>query len=116
MLLRMTDINKFYNGNQVLSHVSLTVEDHDRIGLVGVNGCGKSTLLRILTEQELPDHLVEGDGEIARSAKTSIGYLEQMGGVGSGKAPSGRKCGACFVRCWKRRSECTSWEEAMQFR
>ena len=22
MLLRMTDINKFYNGNQVLSHVS----------------------------------------------------------------------------------------------
>ena len=39
------------------------------------------SLLRILTEQELPDHLVEGDGEIARSAKTSIGYLEQMGGL-----------------------------------
>ena len=81
MLLRMTDINKYYNGNQVLSHVSLTVEDNDRIGLIGVNGCGKSTLLRILTEQELPDHLVEGDGEIARSAKTSIGYLEQMSGL-----------------------------------
>ena len=81
MLLRMTDIHKFYNGRQVLSHVSLTVEDHDRIGLVGVNGCGKSTLLRILTGQELPDHLLEGDGEIAKSAKTSIGYLEQMGGV-----------------------------------
>ncbi len=81
MLLRMTDIHKFYNGRQVLSHVSLTVEDHDRIGLVGVNGCGKSTLLRILTGQELPDHLLEGDGEIAKSAKTSIGYLEQMGGL-----------------------------------
>ena len=79
MLLRMTDINKFYNGNQVLSHVSLTVEDHDRIGLVGVNGCGKSTLLRILTEQELPDHLVEGDGEIARSAKTSSGTGDHLG-------------------------------------
>ena len=81
MLLRMTDIHKFYNGRQVLSHVSLTVEDHDRIGLVGVNGCGKSTLLRILTGQELPDHLLEGDSEIAKSAKTSIGYLEQMGGL-----------------------------------
>ena len=81
MLLRMTDIHKFYNGRQVLSHVSLTVEDHDGIGLVGVNGCGKSTLLRILTGQELPDHLLEGDGEIAKSAKTSIGYLEQMGGL-----------------------------------
>ena len=81
MLLRMTDIHKFYNGRQVLSHVSLTVEDHDRIGLVGVNGCGKSPLLRILPGQELPDHLLEGDGEIAKSAKTSIGYLEQMGGL-----------------------------------
>ena len=50
MLLRLTDINKFYNGNQVLSHVSLTIEDRDRIGLIGVNGCGKSTLLRIITE------------------------------------------------------------------
>ena len=48
---------------------------------MGVNGCGKSTLLRILTGQELPDHLLEGDGEIAKSAKTSIGYLEQMGGL-----------------------------------
>ena len=57
MLLRLNDINKFYHGNQVLSHVSLTVEDQDRIGLVGVNGCGKSTLLRILTGQELPDHI-----------------------------------------------------------
>lgn len=81
MLLRLTDINKFYNGNQVLSHVSMTVEDHDRIGLIGVNGCGKSTLLRILTGNELPDHLVEGDGEVALSGKTSVGYLEQMGGL-----------------------------------
>lgn len=81
MLLRLTDINKFYNGNQVLSHVSLTVEDHDRIGLIGMNGCGKSTLLRILTGSELPDHLVEGDGEVSRSGKTSVGYLEQMGGL-----------------------------------
>lgn len=81
MLLRLTDINKFYHGSQVLSHVNLTIEDHDRIGLIGVNGCGKSTLLRIITEQELPDHLVENDGEIARWAKTSVGYLEQMGGL-----------------------------------
>lgn len=81
MLLRLTDINKFYNGNQVLSHVSMTVEDHDRIGLIGVNGCGKSTLLRILIGNELPDHLVEGDGEVLLSGRTSVGYLEQMGGL-----------------------------------
>lgn len=81
MLVRMTDVHKFYQGNPVLSHVSLTVEDHDRIGLIGVNGSGKSTLLRILTGRELPDHITEGDSDIALSAKTSIGYLEQMGGL-----------------------------------
>lgn len=81
MLLRLEDINKFYNGNQILSHISLTIEDRDRIGLVGVNGCGKSTLLRLITERELPDHLIESDGVISRSGSTSIGYLEQMGGL-----------------------------------
>ena len=45
MLLSLTNINKFYNGNQVLNNINLTVNENDRIGLVGVNGCGKSTLL-----------------------------------------------------------------------
>ncbi len=81
MLVRLTDVNKFYHGSQVLSHIHLTIEDNDRIGLIGVNGCGKSTLLRILTENELPDHITEGDGEIAYSGKTTVGYLEQMGGL-----------------------------------
>ena len=81
MLLRLTDINKFYNGSPVLQHVHLTIEDRDRIGLIGVNGCGKSTLLKIITGSVLPDHILEQDGEIAKSNQTSIGYLEQMGGL-----------------------------------
>ena len=72
MLLRLTDINKFYNGNQVLSHVSLTIEDRDRIGLIGVNGCGKSTMLRMITGEVLPD---AGTIEIGDTIR--IGYLAQ---------------------------------------
>ena len=49
MLLRLTDINKFYNGSPVLQHVHLTIEDRDRIGLIGVNGCGKSTLVSLIS-------------------------------------------------------------------
>ena len=81
MLIRLHDVNKVYNGNPVLQHISLTIEDRDRIGLIGVNGCGKSTLLRLITGQILPDHLIEGDGEIAYAGKTSVGYLEQMSGL-----------------------------------
>ena len=45
MILSMENISKIYNGRTILDNVSLTIEDNDRIGLVGINGCGKSTLL-----------------------------------------------------------------------
>lgn len=83
MLASLTNINKFYNGNQVLNNVSLTIDENDRIGLVGVNGCGKSTLLKIITGSVEPDRFTERDGVISMAAKTTIGYLEQMGGLNS---------------------------------
>ena len=83
MLASLTNINKFYNGNQVLKNVSLTIDENDKIGLVGNNGCGKSTLLKILTGSVEPDRFTEKDGVISMAAKTTIGYLEQMGGLNS---------------------------------
>ncbi|MCD7811330.1 MAG: ABC-F type ribosomal protection protein [Ruminococcus sp.] len=83
MLVSLTNINKFYNGNKVLDNVSLTIDESDRIGLVGVNGCGKSTLLKIITGSVEPDRFTERDGVISYAAKTSVGYLEQMGGLNS---------------------------------
>ena len=67
----------------MLSNVSLTVDENDKIGLVGNNGCGKSTLLKILTGSVEPDRFTEKDGIISFAQKTSIGYLEQMGGLDS---------------------------------
>lgn len=83
MLVSLTNINKFYNGNQVLNNISLSVDESDRIGLVGLNGCGKSTLLKIIMGIIEPDRFTENDGIISKAAKTSIGYLEQMGGLNS---------------------------------
>jgi ATP-binding cassette subfamily F protein 3 len=83
MLASLTNINKFYNGVQVLSNISLTIDENDRIGLVGNNGCGKSTLLKILTGSVEPDRFTEKDGIVSFAGKTSIGYLEQMGGLDS---------------------------------
>lgn len=81
MLVSVKDINKFYNGSQVLKNINLSIDENDRIGLVGQNGCGKSTLLKIITGREIPDRFTEADGIVSFSSGTSVGYLEQMGGL-----------------------------------
>lgn len=83
MLINLTDINKFYNGNQVLKNINLTIDESDKIGLVGVNGCGKSTLIKIIIGKTDPDRFTERDGIVSKASKTTIGYLEQMGGLDS---------------------------------
>ncbi|MBQ5312155.1 MAG: ABC-F family ATP-binding cassette domain-containing protein, partial [Oscillospiraceae bacterium] len=82
MILSMDNISKIYNGNTVLDRAALTIEDNDRIGLVGPNGCGKSTLLRIITGEEEYESLPEPDipaFSVRRGA--SIGYLAQNTGL-----------------------------------
>ena len=82
MILSLENVSKIYNGNTVLDNVALTIEDNDRIGLVGVNGCGKSTLLRIITGAEEPE--TQPEPNVARVAVTksaSIGFLAQNTGL-----------------------------------
>lgn len=85
MLVSLININKFYNGNQLLNNVSLTIDESDKIGLVGNNGCGKTTLLKILTGSVEPDRFTEKDGIVSIASKTTIGYLQQMNGLDSEK-------------------------------
>ena len=81
MLISCTGINKFYQDNHVLRSVALTIENQDRIGLVGDNGCGKSTFLRVLTGQELPDAYAHDEPAIAKAPNLRIGYLAQNAGL-----------------------------------
>lgn len=82
MIISLENVSKIYNGNTILDNVTLTIEDNDRIGLVGVNGCGKSTLLRIITGAEEPE--TQPEPHVARVAVTksaSIGFLAQNTGL-----------------------------------
>jgi len=82
MVISIKNISKFYNGAQVLKNVSLTIENSDRIGLVGINGCGKSTLLRIITGKELPETQPEPNtAEISLTKNMAVGFLEQNTGL-----------------------------------
>ncbi|MCI9450278.1 MAG: ABC-F type ribosomal protection protein [Clostridiales bacterium] len=56
----------------ILENITFTLEDGDRLGVVGVNGSGKSTLLKILSGEREPD---EGDVFIGKNK--SLGILHQ---------------------------------------
>ena len=66
--LRVSDIAKTYNGNEVLKECSFSFEQPGVYVLTGANGCGKSTFLRICSLLEAPDR-----GEII--------YLDERGTV-----------------------------------
>ena len=69
-LLTATNIRVRYNERVVLDDLSFTIQDRDRIGMVGRNGSGKSTFLRVLTGKQQPD-----SGEITGRKNILIGYL-----------------------------------------
>lgn len=48
-LVEMTNINKTFSGNQVLTNVDMKIDRAEIHALMGENGAGKSTLIKILT-------------------------------------------------------------------
>ncbi|SRR4051812_204834 len=46
--LRLNDVHKSYGDNAVLRGVSLDIDEHEVVALIGASGCGKSTLLRCI--------------------------------------------------------------------
>ena len=76
MIASLEQITKYYGAELILDHVSLKIEDQDRIGLIGVNGAGKSTLLNILSGD-----LEFESGERAITSGVRIGFLRQNSGL-----------------------------------
>ncbi|MEM9070196.1 MAG: ATP-binding cassette domain-containing protein, partial [Myxococcota bacterium] len=72
-LLSAQQIARSYGTRVVLGNVSLSLDQGDRVGLVGVNGAGKSTLARILAGVEEADQ-----GEVVLRRSAVVGYLPQQ--------------------------------------
>ena len=73
IMLQAQNISKSFGEQQVFQKISLTLNEKERVGLIGANGSGKTTLLQCLTGALDPD-----EGEIYRAATLSLGYLEQL--------------------------------------
>ena len=71
-ILSVHNVSVRYNDRFVLDGLTLTINDRDRIGMVGRNGAGKSTLLKLIADLQAPD-----SGEITRRRDLLIGYLPQ---------------------------------------
>ncbi|MFD1882079.1 ABC-F family ATP-binding cassette domain-containing protein [Paracoccus pacificus] len=71
-LLQLTDISLTFGGNPVFDGLDLTIQQGDRVALVGRNGSGKSTLMKVMAGLVEPDR-----GSVVMPAGTSVGYMEQ---------------------------------------
>ena len=55
VLLQLAGVRKSYGDNVVLHDLSLSVEEHQCVALIGASGSGKSTLLRCVNLLEVVD-------------------------------------------------------------
>ncbi len=74
IILSIQNLVKSFGVNVVLKDVNLTLQQGDRMGLVGVNGSGKSTLMKIIAGLDAPD-----GGQVSLSRGLRVGYLAQQG-------------------------------------
>jgi ATP-binding cassette subfamily F protein uup len=66
-------LSKTYVEKVLLDKASFSIQEKERVGLIGVNGTGKSTLLKIIAGLETAD-----GGTITTSNDYSIGFLSQQ--------------------------------------
>lgn len=78
MVLSFENISKYFGDKRILDNVSASIENSDRIGVVGRNGTGKTTLLNVLCGE-----LNFDEGNLNIGKKTSIGYMHQNSGLES---------------------------------
>lgn len=72
ILLAGRDLKKSYGIETIIENISFTVQDNDKIGVVGVNGAGKSTLFKIITGV-----LEKDEGDIFLGKNIRLGYMSQ---------------------------------------
>jgi ATP-binding cassette subfamily F protein uup len=71
-LLQLKTVSLHYGAEYLLDGADLSIEQGDRVALLGRNGCGKTSLLRLVAGEEAP-----GAGEILRPPNAVMTRLDQ---------------------------------------
>ncbi len=81
-IIKLDNITAGYDETTALANVSLTVYDHDFLGIIGPNGGGKTTLVKIILGLMKPK---EGNVTYLRNGKhvreITMGYLPQYNDI-----------------------------------
>lgn len=72
-LLTIEHLTKAYTERKLFDDMDFSIQDGDKIGVIGINGTGKSTLLKILAGKEEPD-----DGKVTKGNHVQIRFLSQQ--------------------------------------
>ncbi len=72
IVLSCNNISKAFVVENIIENISFTINDNEKVGLIGLNGAGKTTLFNILTGNLEPD-----SGEIFVAKGKKLGYLTQ---------------------------------------
>jgi len=79
MLISLDGVAFGYGDNLIFEGVTFSLQEGERVGLIGANGEGKTTLIKLMLGE------LEADfGNISKKGGLKIGYLEQSGGYTSG--------------------------------
>lgn len=78
IILNCNNIDFAYGTETIIKNVSFSLQENDKVGLVGVNGAGKSTLFKLITGE-----LAQENGEIFISKELVVGYLKQNSALNS---------------------------------
>lgn len=78
-LIQVNNLYMGFSGECLFKEVNFSVDEKDKIGIIGVNGAGKSTLIKLLLglENSEVDPSTNERGVISKKSNLKIGYLAQ---------------------------------------
>lgn len=72
LAITVDNLSLSFGVTEILNSISFSLEENDRLGIIGVNGCGKSTLFKLISGE-----LDSTDGAVYIAKGKSVGILRQ---------------------------------------
>ena len=91
-VLTAENITKAYSERVLLDHASFSLQEGEKVGVIGVNGMGKSTLLRIVAGAE--EELIQRADRYAAAVGLAFQIVDDILDVTADEAKLGKHVGS----------------------